>query len=266
MALIQNEKGLAASFNKLAATYDEETAAFHHALVDYIVKDILNLILPTPENNYHILDSGGGTGKWTMYLAKRGYRVTLTDISEQSLNRAKEKIKANKLSVHDIIQCNSESTPFRDSSFDGLVLMGGVLSYTPDTISLLKECYRIIKPKGFILFDFLNTYGWAVETPDPAKKAEIALAKEILVQMPDWDYPARLINPEYAEKMICDFGFNLQRKWGLVNLSVSLPLEYRYDKDYNHDILDKYKKAELEMSKNQDCYGTAFCCMIFAAK
>jgi ubiquinone/menaquinone biosynthesis C-methylase UbiE len=266
MDLIQKEKELAASFNKLAASYDEETTTFHHALYDYLIQDILDLILPKPEKNLHLLDSGGGTGKWTIYLAKRGYQVTLTDLSEKSINRAKEKIQAAKLAVKEVIPCNSEAIPFPDNSFDGVLLLGSVLSYTPHPDILWQESHRIIKPQGFILFDFLNTYGWANETTDPLKKAEIGLAKEILIRMPDWDYPARLFNPRHVEKTIKDFGFKLKGKWGLVNLSVPLPLEYRYKKDYEQDILEKYKRCELEMSKNQDCFGTALCCLILAVK
>jgi len=63
-----------------------------------------------------ILDAGGGTGKWTIPVARLGYHVTLADISEKMLEMAKEKLARENLldrvsvapadvtSVNDMIQ------------------------------------------------------------------------------------------------------------------------------------------------------------------
>ncbi|MGM0347073.1 class I SAM-dependent methyltransferase [Streptomyces sp. Adlamb9] len=39
-----------------------------------------------------ILDNGGGPGPWTRWLAERGYRVTLTDLSPALLDIARESV------------------------------------------------------------------------------------------------------------------------------------------------------------------------------
>ena len=39
----------------------------------------------------HILDLGGGPGRYAVYLAKRGYQVTLVDLAPENIRFAREK-------------------------------------------------------------------------------------------------------------------------------------------------------------------------------
>jgi len=41
----------------------------------------------------HILDAGGAAGRYAVWLAERGYEVTLIDISGEQLRIAREKLK-----------------------------------------------------------------------------------------------------------------------------------------------------------------------------
>ena len=49
------------------------------------------------EKDALILDAGGGTGIWSVELAKMGYRVVLTDISKEMLARVEVKVSELKL-------------------------------------------------------------------------------------------------------------------------------------------------------------------------
>ena len=49
------------------------------------------------KKNILILDAGGGTGYWAIKLVKLGYKVILTDISEEMSKVAEKKIKKEKL-------------------------------------------------------------------------------------------------------------------------------------------------------------------------
>jgi ubiquinone/menaquinone biosynthesis C-methylase UbiE len=40
-----------------------------------------------------VLDAGGGTGRWTIRMARKGCKVVLVDISEGMLKIAAEKVK-----------------------------------------------------------------------------------------------------------------------------------------------------------------------------
>lgn len=80
------------NFNESANEYDSITNTFHHNICNYIVEKNLFHELPKDNKNYKVLDSGGGTGYWAIKLAEIGFDITLTDISKNELEVAKQKI------------------------------------------------------------------------------------------------------------------------------------------------------------------------------
>ena len=81
-------------FENYGQKYDREN--FTHGTVgecDFIEKEI------NFDKSLKILDVGCGTGRHTIELTKRGYRVTGIDLSASQLNRAKEKAHAENLSI-----------------------------------------------------------------------------------------------------------------------------------------------------------------------
>ena len=87
----------------------------------------------------HILDAGGGPGRYTVELAKLGYDVTLLDLTPKLLSIAKRQIK--KEGVEGKIKRISEGSitdlsEFRSGSFDAVLCLGGPLSH------LTSEKYR----------------------------------------------------------------------------------------------------------------------------
>jgi ubiquinone/menaquinone biosynthesis C-methylase UbiE len=259
-----NISDLQKSFDLLAPKYDNEVNTFHHHISFFVT--IENLLLELPKNkNIQILDSGGGTGKYTLYLAKLGYSVTLSDISAKSLDEALKKAKNEKINIQ-TIQCDSEHTNFPDELFDVIMLNGGVMSYSPNPDQLLKEAYRILKPNGIIFFDFFNSLGWAIENPSITNKTDLALSDLNIIQMPDWDYPARTMSIDYIDKLLSKNSFLLLSKYGLVILSNSLSLDTRYSTDYDNELLKKYQTIELTLSRKLDCLGSAWSCIVCAKK
>ena len=260
----QESNALKISFDKIAKSYDEEINTFHHGISSFVTTE--NLLFELPKNkNIRILDSGGGTGKFTLYLKKLGYDVALSDISSESIEEAKRKAADQDIKIETYI-CNSESTPFNNDSFDFIMMNGGVISYTPNPISLLHEANRILKRGGLLWFDFLNSLGWAIETQQAETKAELALENEKLIQMPDWDYPARLFSLDRIKQLLNESKFKLKSQYGLVLLSNSLSIETRYSIEYDLDLLEKYKKIELYLSRQEDCIGASWGCSICAEK
>jgi ubiquinone/menaquinone biosynthesis C-methylase UbiE len=240
------------SYDSLAVSYDSDTDTFHHKISEYLT--IQNLLNELPKKkSISILDSGGGTGKYAIFLKKLGYEVKLTDASSESVKVFLEKCKRENLNIpYDI--CNSESTGFEKDTFDVVMLNGGVISYTPNPDKLLEECHRILKMDGILWFDFLNATGWALETHDLKRRIELAQVKDSkLIQMPDWDYPARIFTLDYISTLLKKAGFKIKKEYGLVFISNSLPIEMRYSKNYEKKILEEYKKVELQMSRNNKC-------------
>jgi ubiquinone/menaquinone biosynthesis C-methylase UbiE len=265
MEIYQSGEELIISFNKLANIYDEATNDFSHKIMDYINIQNLTNELPAPDKTLTLLDLGGGTGKYSVMFAKRGYKVTLVDISNESLKVAENKFKKENLSIS-IVSASGEKLPMENESFDIIVMLGGVISYTPDPDKLLKECKRILKKDGIVYFDFLNTFGWCNEINDIKFRLGILEGKEKLIKMNDWDYPARIFNYKFMEEQVRNNGFKIKSKYGLINITTSLPLETRYGNEYDEGLLERYKIKELELSRDKECYGTSWSCTIVAKK
>lgn len=74
-----------------------------------------------------ILDVGGGTGAFSVPLAKRGYEVTHLDFSPAMLRIARE--KARDLPSLRFVEANAVALPFADASFDLVLNMDGAISF-----------------------------------------------------------------------------------------------------------------------------------------
>lgn len=130
--------------------YRHRTLAAAANEVDAIVK-WLNL---SPED--HILDLCCGTGRHSIALAKRGYRVTGLDLSETLLSYA---ITLSKGLPVRFVHGDMRSLPFSDGMFDvvlNLFTSFGYFVEDRDNERVLAEICRVLKPGGQFLIDFLN--------------------------------------------------------------------------------------------------------------
>lgn len=79
-----------------------------------------------------ILDAGGGPGRYTIELAKRGYDVNLLDYTPENLEFAKKKIKYYGVSrkVKEIVEGSIvDLSRYPNNSFDAVLCLGGPLSH-----------------------------------------------------------------------------------------------------------------------------------------
>lgn len=262
---VQNNELLINSFNKEAHKYDNDTSDFGNKIVDYVNLENIKENLPPPDKNIALLDLGGGTGKYSLIFSKLGYKTTLVDISGEMLRVAEQKFKQENVSVS-IFNTSGEELPFNDGCFNVIIMIGGVMSYTPNPHKLLMECKRVLKIDGIMYFDFLNTFGFCNEVGEINFRIEIAEAKEKLIQMSDWDYPVHLFNYKCIEEMIIKNKFKITKKYGTLVLSTSLPLDVRCGNDYDKNLFERYKKIELELSRNENYFGMASLCSICVVK
>lgn len=111
-----------------------------------------------------ILDAGGGPGRYTIELAKKGYQVVLLDLSPQCLEIAKREIKNANVEdkVKKIVDGSIvDLSEFRDESFDA-VLCFGPLNHLIDKSereNAAVELVRVTKKKAPIFVSVINRYG-----------------------------------------------------------------------------------------------------------
>jgi len=111
-----------------------------------------------------ILDAGGGPGRYTIELAKKGYQVVLFDLSLQCLEIAMREIKKAKVEnkVKRIVEGSVvDLSEFTDESFDAVLCLG-TLSHVIDKAEREKaasELVRVTKKKAPIFVSVINRYG-----------------------------------------------------------------------------------------------------------
>jgi S-adenosylmethionine-dependent methyltransferase len=115
--------------------------------------------LPPPPA--HVLDCGGGPGRYAIELAGRGYGVILFDLSSGCLQLAKEKAYAAGVSLTAFEQGNAtDLSRFSDERFDAVLLMGPLYHLLEEDrrAKALAEAYRVLKPGGSLFAAFITRY------------------------------------------------------------------------------------------------------------
>ena len=121
---------------------------FYKALFN-INEDFFNFLEMNAKNS-EILDYRCGVGTLMEKLIKfKPKKIVGIDISEVSINKAKERIKELKSKV-DFYVDNCEKTQFDNNSFD-IVYGSGILHHLKID-ECLNEIHRILKPNGSLLF------------------------------------------------------------------------------------------------------------------
>ncbi|MBB2479658.1 class I SAM-dependent methyltransferase [Bacillus sp. APMAM] len=107
-----------------------------------------------------VLDNGAGPGKYSMKLAKKGYKVNLTDLTPKLVNIAEE--KAEELGLTERFAgffttdaCNLSIFP--DEQFDASLMLGPLyhLQVELDRIKAVKELHRVTKQNGLVFVAFM---------------------------------------------------------------------------------------------------------------
>jgi SAM-dependent methyltransferase len=96
-----------------------------------------------------VLEAGCGVGAQTTVLAKNSpdAEITSIDISESSINQAKELIEKNKIENVEFKQSDLHNLPFEDKSFDHIFVCF-VLEHLQDTHSALNSLWKVLKDGG----------------------------------------------------------------------------------------------------------------------
>lgn len=145
--------------DRVARQYDRTYQTPYWRLYHEVTWHNIERFLPKADGSY-ILDAGGGTGYWTIRLAKLGYRVALTDISARMLEVAKRKIAKESLQERIEVQRLDvrKMGVFDEGLFDLVLAEGDVLSYCEDEEEAVKELVRVTKPAGYIIASVDNRF------------------------------------------------------------------------------------------------------------
>ena len=160
---LQDIESVKEFYEKIAEDYDKQYDTPYWKLYHEITWENVKRFLPK-RKNATILDAGGGTGYWAIRLAKLGYRVVLTDISENMLEVAKKKIETETL--QDLIKTDivdiRDMVCFPSNHFDMAIAEGDPVSYCLDAEKAVRELARVVKTNAYVVVSVDSKYSMII--------------------------------------------------------------------------------------------------------
>lgn len=168
---------------EIARYYDLQTEeewkrlARHRTEFTVTLRALADHLPPPPAR---LLDCGGGPGRYAIEMARRGYDVTLFDLSAGNLQLAQEKAAEAGVTLAAIEQGTAtDLARFPEAAFDAVLLMGPLyhLLEEAERQQTLAETYRVLKPGGQLFAAFISRYAplryaaahepfWPLEYPE----------------------------------------------------------------------------------------------------
>lgn len=111
-------------------------------------------------NNLEILDIGGGPGRYSMYLAEKGHKVTLLDLSKRNLQVAKENCLVKGITLEGFIHGNALDLSNFEQKYDCILLMGPLYHLIKESERKLavQGALNLLKPNGILIASFISNY------------------------------------------------------------------------------------------------------------
>lgn len=194
------------------------------AEVDFLLDEL------KPPAGGSILDLGCGTGRHSVELAARGYRVTGVDLSEGMLAEARKAAAAAGVMVDWI---RADATEFRaDRPYDaaiclcegGFGLIGAQEDPVAHDLAILRTAYVALRPAGGFLLTALNGYAIIRRMSDEnVAHGSFDPATMMAAYADEWNLPEgkrevyireRLFIPPEIVAMMRHVGFEVPHVWG----------------------------------------------------
>ena len=145
-----NSRDLNATYDAWSDTYDET----------------LNPLIPVEEITVHsllrsiefhdVLDAGTGTGRYAIYLAEQGKRVSAIDCNGKMLKEARRKAAAQDLSI-DFRLDDIRGLSFENETFD-LAICALTLAHIESLTEPCSELMRVLRQNGHLIISDLHPF------------------------------------------------------------------------------------------------------------
>ncbi|MFH1538138.1 MAG: methyltransferase domain-containing protein [bacterium] len=155
-----------------------------------------------------VLDAGGGTGRFAVEIARRGFDVSLVDVSRRALSAARRHLKKAGIDNVEFFLAESEQLGFFPAGTAAAALAIELICYSPRPEKILESLHRALEPGGLLLFSVENLHGALLGDGrlEPDDVAE-ALAKGE-VRVPGYLYVKYYSKKELRELLVGN-GFKL---------------------------------------------------------
>ncbi len=146
-----------AAFDSVAADYDGPRG--NNDLIQEMRSEMWRWLDATFASGSRLIDLGCGTGLDAVRMAERGHHITATDWSPQMIQRTSdragreqltERVRAVAIGAHELQRLDG------DSLYDGAYSNLGPLNCVPDLAHVARECARLLKPGGALVFTVIG--------------------------------------------------------------------------------------------------------------
>jgi ubiquinone/menaquinone biosynthesis C-methylase UbiE len=254
-------EGTKEMWDKRATNYDEYYETFEGAIENYIDWQLLKEYLPRDKKAL-ILDAAGGTGRIALPLAKRGYSVTLCDISPGMIERARLKLLSENIMKRvDLIECDVSKLCFADESFDFTLCWGA-------TIDAVKELIRVTKNGGKISIFLANKCRAAIQRfrQDPSSAISALKSKYYFV----YDHGERhvAVGVEDANELFEKEGIKVNDIYAVCGMLefLSIPEEVRKSRTWDDNFFKQVTEILLRLSKEPSAKGLSRHLVLYGEK
>ena len=130
-----------------------------------------------------VLDLGGGPGHWTIWLARRGHRVVLADLSPGLLAIARRELAAAGVEAEAVLEVDARDLGrFRTGEFDAVLALGPFyhLVSAADRELAAQEAHRVLRPGGLLLATVMARYSWLLGVLLESGSARLAGVRRLL--------------------------------------------------------------------------------------
>lgn len=170
------------------AYYDADVELEWVRLQNHPVERILNQRFLTRyiQPGEHVLDMGGGPGRYALWLAEMGCDVTLADLSPANVAFAKAKAAEMGLPLRAVQADAREPVALAGEQFDHVLLMGPMyhLPGDEDRRCAVRASLSLLKPGGTLSVAFISAFAGVIYAMkyepsiilDPAMAANFELA------------------------------------------------------------------------------------------
>ena len=140
-------------------THENENERIRRSSLEFLrTKEIISRFLP--ESPIKIIDLCGASGHYSYWLAEKGHKVHLRDLSQRHIFESKNNEKIYNATLASICLGDARSVECENEKFDMVLLMGALyhLQEKEDRLQCLKETHRILKNGGTAIFTYISRY------------------------------------------------------------------------------------------------------------
>ena len=145
------------AFDSVAADYDGDRG--NNALIQDMRSEMWRWLDSTFTPGSRLIDLGCGTGLDAVRMARLGHEITATDWSPRMVQRTRERITQEQLTSRvQALTLGAHQLERLDgiASYDGAYSNLGPLNCVPDLTALSRQCARLLKPDGALVFTVIG--------------------------------------------------------------------------------------------------------------